>query len=252
MASPTVPTPEAPASASSFDRIFGALFSPQETFASIAQRPTWLAPVVLSLLVSMAATIVVGQRITWRRVITKQAESNPRAQKQMEQMSADQRERVIDQQAKFVPFVAYGVAVVMPFLIPVVIGAIFLGVFNLVGGAQTNFKTSLGIAAYAWMPWVVSGLLSILILFLKDPSTVDVQNVVASNAGAFLSDESPKWLVSLLGSLDLFSFWAMILMAMGYSATNPKKISVGKAFGLIISVWLVFVMVKVGIAAAFS
>jgi hypothetical protein len=56
----------------------------------------------------------------------------------------------------------------------------------------------------------------------------------------------------LLGSLDLFSFWMMILMAIGYSATNPKKISVGKAFGSIIAVWFIYVLVKVGIAAAFS
>jgi hypothetical protein len=208
--------------------------------------------VLLSLVVSIVVTVAIGQHVGWRNVIAKQIESSPLAQKQMEQMSADQRERMIDQRAKAAPFFGYGFAVVVPFLIPVVIGAIFLGVFNLASGANTNFKTSLGIVSYAFLPWVIHGLLTILIIFLKDPSTVDVQNVVASNAGVFLSDEAPKWLGALLGSLDIFTFWTMALMAMGYSVTNPKKISVGKAFGMIFAVWFLWVLVKVGLAAAFS
>jgi lipopolysaccharide export LptBFGC system permease protein LptF len=44
----------------------------------------------------------------------------------------------------------------------------------------------------------------------------------------------------------------MALMAMGFSAINPKKISIGKGFGLVLAVWLFWVIVKVGLAAAFS
>jgi hypothetical protein len=41
-------------------------------------------------------------------------------------------------------------------------------------------------------------------------------------------------------------------MSFGYSATNPKKISFGKALGTIVVVWLLYVIVKVGFTAAFS
>jgi hypothetical protein len=102
------------------------------------------------------------------------------------------------------------------------------------------------------VPGLIAGLLGILVLFLKDPSTVDIQHLVATNAGAFLSDDAPKWQESLLSSLDLFTFWSMILMGMGYNAANPKKISFGKALGTIVVVWAIYVVCKVGIAAAFS
>jgi len=106
--------------------------------------------------------------------------------------------------------------------------------------------------AYARMPGVVAFLLGILIVFLKDPSTVDLQHLIASNPGAFVSDDSPKWLGVLLGSLDIFSIWTLLLLAAGYSATNPKKISYGKALAWVVAVWLIFVLLKTGSAAAFS
>jgi hypothetical protein len=91
-----------------------------------------------------------------------------------------------------------------------------------------------------------------VILFLKDASTVDLQNIVASNPGALLSDDAAKWLVSLLGSIDIFAIWTLVLLAIGYSATNPKKLSFGKAFVLVIIPWIFFIAIKVGLTAAFS
>lgn len=249
----TAVTPEpAPAPISSIGRVFGALFNPKPTFESIAQRPTWILPVLIGVVLGLAASTVISQRIGWRAVIEKQIANNARAQKQMESLTPEQREQNISAQEKITPKIVYTINVVAPFLGTIIIAAIMLAAFNLIHGANMNFKTSMGITAYGWCPAIVSGLLAILILYIKDPSTVDVQNIVASNPGALVSDDTPKWLVSLLGSLDLFSFWTMILMALGYSATNPKKISFGSAFFTVFACWAVYVLCKVGLAAAFS
>lgn len=134
----------------------------------------------------------------------------------------------------------------------VIAAAIYLAIFNLLGGTQLKFGTSLAIVAYASTPVIIGALLGLVILFLKDPSTVDLQNLVASNAGAFLSSDSPRWLVSLLGSLDIFSFWVMALLAIGYRTAAPRRFTFGKAFLYIFAVWFVYVLVKVGATAAFS
>ena len=155
-------------------------------------------------------------------------------------------------QIKYGPPVVYAEIVIVFFAGAVIMAGIFLGIFNGLNGTQIGFKTSLGIVAHAWMPGLISGLLALLIVCLKDATTVDLQNIVASNAGAFLSSNSPKWMVALLGSLDIFSFWFMILLAIGYSAAAPKKLSFGKAFTWIVGVWLVYVLVKVGLTAAFA
>jgi hypothetical protein len=59
-------------------------------------------------------------------------------------------------------------------------------------------------------------------------------------------------MVTLFTAFDLFAFWNIILMAFGFSAADPKKISFGKALGTVVAVWLLWVLLKVGLAAAFS
>ena len=248
MASATVSSPEPAEGGSSIGRIFGAFFSPKATFQSIAARPTWLAPLVALCLLQLAVTAVFTQRVGWRGFMQKKDESNSRVQ----QMTPEQQEHMLEVQTKVAPYFGYAIAVVGPIGGAVVVAALYLAVFNLLCGADIKFTTSLGIVAYSWVRGILAALLGILIIFIKDPSTVDLQHLIASNPGAFVSDESPKWLVALLTSLDIFVFWTLLLLAAGHSAANPKKISYGKALGWVVAVWLIFVLFKTGAAAAFS
>jgi hypothetical protein len=239
---------EAPESANSLGRIFGAFFSPKATFQAIARRPTWLAPIILLSLVSLGLVGLFGHRVGWRAFFEKQDANSSR----FEQASPEQQRQTLEGQVKYGPPFVYATAAISTMVAALIIAAVLLGVFNGLGGSRFSFKTSLGIVAHAWMPGLILGLLGVLVLFVKDPSTIDLQNLVASNAGAFLSSNSPKWLAAMLTSLDVFSFWYMILMAIGYSAAAPKKLSFAKAFFTIFGLWFVYVLVKVGLTAAFS
>ncbi|MGC2278901.1 MAG: YIP1 family protein [Candidatus Acidiferrales bacterium] len=246
-ATPT-PTPTPATSDNSFTRIFGVLFAPKPTFDSIVRRPTWIVPVILGCIFFIAIVAIFTQRGGWPSFFEKQDANSSR----MQNMSAEERERTLEAQIKIAPKFGYVEGIVIPPIAALVVAGILMLVFNLSGATKMDFKTSLGIVAYAWVPWLVHAILSILILFLKDASTVDLQNIVASNPGALLSDDAAKWLVSLLGSIDIFAIWTLILLAIGYSATNPKKLSFGKAFVLVIIPWIFFIAIKVGLTAAFS
>lgn len=248
MASAATPTPAPATTDNSFSRIFGVLFAPKPTFESIVRRRTWVVPVILGCIFFVAVVAVFTQRGGWPSFFEKQNATNSRMQK----MSAEDRERTMNAQEKFAPTFGYIEGVIIPPIAAVVVASVLMLVFNLSGATKVDFKTSLAIVSYAWVPWLIHGILSILILFLKDPSTVDLQNIVASNPGAFLSDDAAKWLTALLGSIDIFAIWTLILLAIGYSATNPKKLSMGKAFVLVVIPWFLFIAIKVGITAAFS
>lgn len=248
MSDAATPAPAPAATDNSFSRIFGVLFSPKPTFESIVRRPTWILPVILGCIFFIIAVAIFTQRGGWPSFFEKQNANSSR----MQSMSAEDRERNQEAQIKIAPKFGYVEGVIIPPIAALLVASVLMLVFNLSGAAKVEFKASLAIVAYAWVPWLVHGVLSILILFLKDPSTVDLQNIVASNPGAFLSDDAAKWLVSLLGSIDIFAIWTMILLAIGYSATNPKKLSIGKAFVLVMIPWLLFIAIKVGITAAFS
>ena len=248
MSSATAASPDAPQEVGTLARIAGAIFSPQQTFDSIVRRPSWILPVILLCLVSCGVTASFGSRVGWRTFMQKQLESNSRVQ----QLPPEKRDQLIDQQTKLAPAIGYIFGTVGTFIFVLIAAAVLFGVFNYFMGTKLSFGATAGIVAHSWLPYVIAGLLGILVIFLKDPSTVDLRNLIASNPGAFLSDDAPKWLVSLLTSLDIFTLWVLVLQAIGFHSANPKKLTIAKAFLTVLAVFIVFTLVKVGIAAAFS
>ncbi len=249
MASTSTSPAQAPETESnSVARIFGVLFSPKATFQSIVRRPTWWLPIVVLILLAVVVVGIFDQRGGWPPYLQKQMESNSRFQ----QLTSQQQQQQLAVALKYTPPFVYGeVAVVVPLAI-IIMAAIFLAIFNLVHGTQIKFKTALSIVSYAWVPGIISGLLGIVVISLKDPATVDLQNIVAANASAFISSDVARWKVMLLSSVDIFTFWEMFLMAIGFGVAAPRKLTTAKAFVSIFVVWLVYVLIKVGATAAFS
>ncbi len=247
MASTSTSPTEAPeAKPSSIARIFGVIFSPKATFESIVRQPTWLAPMIVFVLLALAVLGVFDQRGGWPPYLQRQLASNS----QFQQLTTQQQQRQLALTLKYTPRIEYGVVAVALPLVIVIVAAILLADFNLISGTQLKFKTSFSIVTYALVPAIIVSLLSILILFLKDPATVDPQNIVIANASAFISSDAPKWQIALLSSFDIFTFWEMFLMAVGFGVAAPRKLSTGKAFTSIFVIWLIWVAVKVGLTAA--
>ena len=252
MATTTAVSPEAPEPAkvpiNHFGRITGMFFSPKATFEQIARRPSWLAPVLLMTIVGLVVGVAINQRVDWRDVASKRIEESPRAAN----LSAEQKEQQISIGAKVSPYFAYGFGLIGPILLVVIVATVMWGAYNLLGGANANYGVSLAIVSHAFVVTVVSSLLFILILYLKPIGTVDLENPVAANLGALVPDGSAKWLEKLASAIDVFSFWVMALIGIGYAAFNPKKLKTGSAIAICFGVWAAYEVVRVGISFIFS
>ena len=246
----SMPAPDAQSqpAISPIGRIIGVFFSPKATFEDIVKKPSWVLPVVLLTLFSIGVSFAINQRINWREFMSQQIEKN----RQTANMSAEQKEQRIEGGAKFSPIVTWVIGVCGPVVFTLVVALVMWGAYNLLGGANTNFGTSFAITSHAALTGLVSSLLFILVLYLKPSGTVDMENPVATNLAVLLPDDSAKWLVALLKSIDLFTFWTLILLAIGFATTNPKKLKGGKAFTIAFSLWAVYVVCRVGGAWIFS
>jgi hypothetical protein len=245
----SMPAPDAERPAiSSFGRVIGVFFSPKATFEDIVRKPSWVLPVVLLTLLSIGVSFSINQRVNWREFMAQQIEKSP----QSANMSAEQKEQRIEGGAKFTPIVTWVIGVCGPILFTLVVALFMWGAYNLLCGANTDFATSFAITTHAALTGLVSSLLFILILYLKPPGTVDMENPIATNLAVVLPDDSAKWMVALLKSIDIFTFWTLILLAIGFATTNPKKLKGSKAFTIAFSVWAVYVVLRVGSAWIFS
>ena len=248
MATIPVPAPEAQVSISPFGRVLGVLFSPGKTFEDIVRKPSWMLPIVLTTILSIAVSFSIDQRINWREFMSQQIEKSPRAA----QMSAEQKQQQIEGGAKFSPAFTYGIGLLGPILGALVVSLVMWGAYSLLGGASTNFGTAFSITSHAFLTGLVSSPLFILILYLKPYGTADLENPIAANLAAFLPAESAKGLVALCKSFDIFTFWTLILLAIGFAAVNPKKLKGSKTYTIAFGVWAAFVACRVGWAFIFS
>jgi hypothetical protein len=236
------------ASISALGRIFGVLFSPGKTFQDIVRKPSWLLPFAIFLVMVVSVCVVINMRVNWRDYMSQQIEKSSQAS----QLSAEQKEQRIEGGAKMAPMFTYifgiGVQVLIFFAVPL----IFWGAYSLLGGVSTNFTTAMGIGAHAFMTGLISTPLFILIAFLKPYGSIDLDNPVATNLATLLPDGSAKWLIALCKSFDIFVFWLLILMAIGFTAVNSKKLKGAKPYTIAFTVWAVYVVIRVGAAFIFS
>ncbi len=220
-------------------RPINVLLDPNNTFVSIARRPTWVTPLVmLMLLATLTSTLAFGKMDVAQAV---------REQFAARGQTANQEQ--IDQGVTFFENLR-GVAVLITLLgfplIMMAVALVFWFAFQL-AGQEIDYGTSLSVTLHSMMPMAVASLLTLPVIISRDSITQREMmsgNVLVSNL-SFLasSDAAPAW-VALLSSLDLFSLWTVILLVIGYRTV--AKTSTAKACAVVSLVWAGYVGVKVG------
>jgi len=247
---PAAPEPQPQMSAVS--RIFGVFFSPGPTFADIVRRPTWAAPLIILCVIWFGLNVTLVRRADWVQVSKDQIAKNKFAARQVDNLSDEQKDRIYEQAAGRAKIFRYVRGVVGWPLLALFASLIYWGVYKLIGGARTNFLTAFCITVFAQLPMGLRELLAIPVTLVKDPSAIDPENFLASNPAAFLGSDAPIWQLTLLAPLDVFGIWAIILVAIGFSASDPKKLSFGKAFGIAVGMLIFFDLFFTTIAWVFS
>jgi hypothetical protein len=232
-----------------FSRIVGVFFEPSKTFRDIAERPTWIVPMILVILAVMGIITAESQHIGWDRIFRHQMETNSRLQ----QMPADQREQTLAMQEKFASVGGYVFALIGVPVSDLIIAAVLLGIAGGLMGGGMRFKQVFAVVSYSGLPGVLTAILTVVVIFLKNPDDFNMQNPLAFNLGAFMDpNTSSKFLYSLAGSLDLFVLWMIVLMATGLKAAAGKKLTFTGALVAVLLPWAIVVLGKAAIAGAFS
>jgi hypothetical protein len=251
MSATTAAVPETPRPIGPFGRVIGVLTDPRPTFTDIARKPNWLLPLVLLTIFGIGLGTILAQRVDWMQVGQRQIERSHFLSQRINQLPPAQREAAYKRQVISGEIGAYVRGAFGAVFLAIVLSAIYLGLFN-VSGASLSFLQSFALVSYGLLPLGIRDLLGIPIVLMKDPSAIDPQNFIASNLAAFVPSDAALWKVALAASADIFVLWSVLLMAVAFSAANPKKIGFGKALTITLGVYVFFTLIFTGVAALTS
>jgi hypothetical protein len=238
-----------PKGMSEIERITGVFFEPKKAFTDIAERPAWLIPMLLVVLVSIALTATFSQHIGWEPMIRKQMETSSRSA----QLTPEQREQQVAVGAKFAPVIGYVGPIIGYPLVNLISAAVLLGIVAGIMSAPVRFKQIFAILAYAGLVRIPYILLCIVVMFLKNPADFDLQHPLMFNAGAFMDPQAAnKFVYTLASAFDLFTIWSLVMIAIGLKAAAGKKLSFGGALFAVVLPWLVVVLAGGALASMFS
>lgn len=236
---PASPGPSAGALATSpWGRPLGVLVSPQPTFRSLAERPSWLPPLLILVVLFVGVQALATQKIDMEAAMREAME------RQGQPVDEEQIARIAEMQGKV------GIAcnaLVFPAGLALV-GLLFWGLASLAGG-EIGFLRSLAVTLHGLMPGAVASLLTIpVILGRAEIGVAEAQHgLLASHLAVLAPEDAPVWLTALLARVDLFSLWSLVLLAIGFRVV--AGLSKGASAAIVIVLWLLWVGLMVGLTA---
>jgi Yip1 domain len=250
-AAPVLPSSPAPltepAPLSEGARLVDTFIAPSKTFADLKRNASWWAPWILISVVSMLFMYTISRQVGFEQVSRNQVAHSSRAD-QFDKLPPEQQARQLQISSKIIAALGYGnpVLVLFFFLIETVV---LWGTFKVAVSAETSFKTAYAIVMYAALPGMIGAILAIISLFAGvSPEAFDINNPAGTNLAYYLDpDTTSRFLRGMASAVDVFSWWSIVLVGIGFACTSKVKRSTAI---IIVAVWyLLFKLVAASLAA---
>ena len=221
MTTPQTVAGTAPAPKSLVARFIGVLTSPRDTFTSVVAHPKWfgmlaVTALIVALFTALPLTTEAGRQAT----LDMQIES----MKSMGFQVNDQMYEAMEKGKARMPYTTgISVLVIAP-IMAVIIAGILFAVFNAAMGGEASFKQVLAVVVHAgaFTCGVVFALSSALlgsINYVRGTALTSVANLGA----ALPMLEERSFLASLLGAVDVFMIWYMLVLAIGLGVLYKRR-----------------------------
>jgi hypothetical protein len=220
-------------------RLLGVVISPQETFQAVAAHPSWLAVALVLIVLTGGAqywfqSTEIGRQATLDETVRR---TESFGFKVSDQMYEQMRQAIMEPQPWRLALSAVSLAVVPPIIWVAIAGVLFL-VFAATGGQATFSQVFAVVVHSAIIPSLGALIMTPVNYFRQTLSS-------ATNLGVFVPFlPEGSFVARLLGMVDLFAVWWVLVLATGLAVVYRKKTR-SVALGL----FVVYGAIAVAIAA---
>jgi hypothetical protein len=229
----------APRAQGLLSRIIGIVLSPRETFANVAAHPKVFG--VLAFITLVGCITIGGFLLT---EVGQQAWLDQQVS-QSQDWGRDVSDEQFAQMEKIAPRVGYITIGIMLLAIPImtlITAGILYAVFNAAMGGRASFKQLLAVVAHAGVISALGWIFVMPLNYLRETMSSPT-NLAALAPGL---DEG-SFIVHLLGTVDLFLIWWVIVLGIGLAVLYRRRTQ-----PIVISLLAVYAVIALIIAGAKS
>jgi hypothetical protein len=222
-----------------FEKIAGIFISPRETFEAIDRKPTWLVPFIITVVMVLGMTVLTRD-IGMQDMIAKfQA-------REMPQEAIDKITSQSQGIGKYIQMVMIPVATLALWAL---FSAVLLFCGNTLLGGAAKFKKIFSMMSWSSLVGCLSIVISTVIILTKGTTQGVTTSLAVLMPVPALADK-PSLLYRLLGKIDLFTIWSLVLWIIGLSVIY--KFSTKKTAGLVITLWAVWIVISIAFGSMFG
>ncbi len=187
------------------------MIAPSRWLPLLADRRSFVPALAAATLASLLLAAAAVPRLDFAAAAQAALDRQPDAA----QMTPYQREEALATARKIGAVTSWAGAALGPAL-RALGAAVFLWLGLKVAGGTPRFSPTFSVAAYGLLPQALRALLTIPALLAGGPVRPEgLDRLLPSSLAAFLPADAPPAVAGLLASVDLFSAWALALVAVG-------------------------------------
>ncbi|WP_456406101.1 Yip1 family protein [Caldithrix abyssi] len=212
---------------------------PVNFFNHLRSNPTWLFPFLLIVLMSIVFTAATkDQMLEYRKQLILDSDK----------MTEEMKDMALEQLENMTPTAYYIQSVVGSVIGSAIVFAIAAGLFLLAGnfflGGKATFKQMF--ALYVWGNIVSLVEMPVKMILILQKNSAEVYTSLA-----LLMDpqQSDTVLFKLLNAVDIFTIWKIILWSIGFGIIY--RFSAKKSYLTVISLYVIYVLISVGLGRLF-
>lgn len=231
---------------SQIERVIDTYIEPSKTFADIKRSRSWWLPFLLIVLLGYGFVFVAMQRIGMDTITANVLKNNPKNAARMSTQTPEQQAQTVAM-TKNIMQGSFAALPVWVLAANAVLALLLWAGFGFVLGGTTNYGEMFAVAIFASLPNALGSVVSAVAAFVADPQQYNISTPSPANLGYFLGADAAPWMRALLGSMDVFALWSLVLA--GFGGAIVAKVKPSRGILMVLGAWLVYVLVKTGFAA---
>lgn len=224
---------------SPFSKIVNIFVDPIPVFENLRQRPTWVLPLILSIVMSFAFVYFAHEPM-----VELQKESiydNSLIPEEAKDVAVEQLETESMTTYLLKNGIGGAVGVVVVFL---VVPLILLGFGNFIYGGKAKYVQLLAVFSWTSIIGILESLVKLLMVLNKGSMKV------YTSLAVFMDPAQAKTAIfQIMDAFDVFTIWKIILLSLGFGIVY--KFGKGKSFAAVIILFVLYMAIKIGISQLF-